>query len=143
VQISKKGTKTKTSERKHFVLFSADEIERMPERCRDSKLSSRKLLIGGAAVSILTLLILIVILTLVFFPWQVDQSLFLPTRHCKGDGFSVLYYNHTDKVKLMNFSKKGLKRFFILTCLWNYHATNKRYNCETTRSKLVSKKSKK
>ena len=76
---------------------------------RESKRHStkRKQQIGAAAALItFFLLLFIIILTLVLYPWEVDPALFLPTRNCRGDGFSVLYYNHTDR------SENVVKRFF-------------------------------
>ena len=76
---------------------------------RESKrhLSKRKLkIIGAAAIISFVILLLIPILTLVLYPWEVDPSLFFPARNCRGDGFSVLYYNHTDR------SDDVFKRFF-------------------------------
>ena len=71
-----------------------------------------------ASVSALAVVAIIVVVLVIFlYPFEVDPAIFAPTRNCRGDGFSILYYNHTNKVTegiLGTFYKSALVQLNLL-----------------------------
>ena len=74
-----------------------------------------------ASVSALAVVAIIVVVLVIFlYPFEVDPAIFAPTRTCRGDGFSILYYNHTNKVTegiLGTFYKSTLQRVKLILLL--------------------------
>ena len=88
----------------HWVKFKIFLGDEQIKRFRESKFGNRKIRILTALMTLCGIaVILIVILVLLLYPFEVDPAVFFPERNCRGDGFSVLYYNHTNRVNQVIF----------------------------------------